>query len=625
MHQQELQERRLHASKIWNHSRRSSTKPSDLGELNHPEMIFLGIDGGVDSYIAREAAAGNLPNFARLLKRGTRLTELRTAHPSITPTCWSSIITGTTPEIHGVIADRLHNGGKLTDTVTSYNGKHLMAERFWDAAVRAGKSALVSGIPLSGPSLSPQIRQCGGFCFYRFTRPESGMEFYDIPMQLWFFDVNKKPSAPLKAFADVPQQKPSSVTELSNGRFRLEMTLDREPGSNYRNIPQFHWELRADGDGFTLFNGQDEIKLLPDRMGEPFFRDLPSDAGVLHMPFRFGCYEFDDGFLILSDVTGDLSDVCSQDMHEITKELPPPPLDKAWTFFNSPATAHIATESCDRETDWQIEMLRRALSEKKSDIVVTYFPWPDTVNHFFWQAFSKCIDSTPEIAELTEYAYRETYATADRYLGFLLDEVADENTTFLIASDHGSLGHVADNNVNDILNKAGLLFYDDGGKINLAKTRAACVACGHIWVNLQGREDCGIVPQEKYEDTVYEIIAALQDHLRGPDGRPFLAFAVRKEEAGFFGLGGPNCGDVVFGLTAGYAAMTIHAEQIPSARSQYGNMLSLGILSGPHIAEGKTLSLPCRTVDLAPTLCELLNWPRPQNSIGVSLVPWLQK
>lgn len=625
MNQQELQERKLRSSKIGKYAQGAVTKPSKFGELPHPEMIFLGIDGGVDSYIAREAAAGNLPNFARLLARGTRLTELRTAHPSITPTCWSSIMTGTTPEIHGIMADRLYKAGQVTDIVTSYNGRHLLAERFWDAAARAGKTALVSGIPLSGPAVSPGIRQCGGLCFYRYTKPDSRKEFYDIPMQLWFFDAEKRPSAPLKNFADVPQQKPSPVTDLGNGRFRLDMKLDLEPGTNYRHIPPFSWELRADEAGFTLFNGKEEIKLLPDEEGTPFFRDLPSDAGVLHMPFRFGCYAFDDGYLILSDVTGDLADVCTPDMYEITQQLPPPPLDKAWTFFNSPATAHIATESCNRETDWQIEMLRRALAQKKSDIVVTYFPWPDTVNHFFWQVFSKCISSTPEIAELAEYAYRETYATADRYLGFLLDEVADENTTFMLTSDHGSLGHVADNNVNAVLNKAGLLAYDGNGKIDIAKTRAVCLACGHVRINLQGREEGGIVPQEKYEDTVYEVIAALQDNLRGPDGRPFLAFAVRREEAGFFGLGAPNCGDVVFGLTAGYAAMTIHAEQIPTARSQYGNMLSLGILAGPGIAEGKILTLPCRTVDLAPTLCELLDWPRPRNCTGVSLVPWLGK
>ena len=58
MNQQELQERKLQSSKIKKLTRGAAvTKPSEFGELNHPEMIFLGIDGGVDSYIAREAAA----------------------------------------------------------------------------------------------------------------------------------------------------------------------------------------------------------------------------------------------------------------------------------------------------------------------------------------------------------------------------------------------------------------------------------------------------------------------------------------------------------------------------------------------------------------------------------------
>ena len=625
MNQQELTERKLSSAKIGKNSGKVVTKPSKFGELNHPELLFLGIDGGVDSYIAREAKAGNLPNFARLLKRGVRLTELRTAHPSITPSCWSSIITGATPEIHSIIADTIHKGGKVTDRVTAYNGNHLTAERFWDAAARIGKTSLVSGIPVTAPARSPLVRQCGGYCFYRTTKADSRLEYYDIPMQMWFFDKDKKPSAPLKNFSPIPSQVPSTVKEMGDGKFYLEMFLDRENGANYRNIPQFGWDLRADADGFTLFNGDEEIKLLPDTWSEPFFRDLDSDIGVIAMPFRFGCFEFEDGYLIYSDVTGDLSDVCTPDMYEITRKLPPPPIDKAWTFFNNPATAHIAVDACNHETDWQIEMLREALSSKRSDIVVTYFPWPDTVNHFFWQVLSKCIPATEEITELAEYAYRETYATADRYLGFLLDEVADENTVIMLTSDHGSLGHVVDNSINAVLSKAGLLTYDEKGGIDVSKTRAASASCGHIWVNLAGREVDGIVPPEKFEDTVYEIISALQDNLRGPDGRSYLAFAVRKEEAGFFGLGGENCGDVVFGLTAGYAAMTIHAEQIPSARSQYGSMLSLGIFAGPGIAENKELATPCRTVDLAPTLCELLGYPQPAQANGHSLTSLIKK
>ena len=56
MNRQELQERKFRSSKIEKHARGTVTKPSEFGELNHPEMLFPGIDEGVDSYIAREAA-----------------------------------------------------------------------------------------------------------------------------------------------------------------------------------------------------------------------------------------------------------------------------------------------------------------------------------------------------------------------------------------------------------------------------------------------------------------------------------------------------------------------------------------------------------------------------------------
>lgn len=621
MNQDELLERDIRFSGTGKPRSRAVTQPSEVGELHHPELIFFGIDGGVDSYIAREAAAGHLPNFARLLKRACRLTELRTAHPSITPTCWSSLMTGATPEANGIVSDKFHRSGKVTDALTCYNGHHLKAERLWEAAARAGKTSLVTGIPVTAPARSPLVRQCGGYCFYRYTRQDSGLEFYDIPLQVWLFDREKKPAASL---AHVPVA-PSGITDLGNGSYQLEMTMTREPGTNYRNIRPFSWEMRAGDDGFTLLTDAGEIKLQPEQWGKPFFRDLPSEAGILRIPFRFGCYELEDGYLVISDVTGDLSDVCTPEMYDIVRELPPPPLDKAWIFWNSPATARIGLDSCDHQTDWQIGMMRRALAREHSDIVVTYFPNPDTVNHFFWQAMSGSIAVEPEIADLAQYTYQEIYAVADRYLGFLLDEVADENTTLLVVSDHGTLGVVEGNDVNQVLHKAGLLEYDDTGKIDCTRTRAASAGCCHIWVNLQGREEGGIVPPEKYEDTVYEVINALQNHFRGPDGRSFLAFAVRREEAGFFGLGGENCGDVVFGVSAGYAAMTIHAEQIPSARGKYGNMLSLGLLAGPKVPEGKIIQHPCRTVDLVPTLCDLLDYPLPDEACGCSIRPWLEK
>ena len=66
--------------------------------MKAPELIIIGLDGAVDSFAAKEAAAGNLPNFARLMKRGCRMTDFRPVHPTITPVCWAAVQTGATPD-----------------------------------------------------------------------------------------------------------------------------------------------------------------------------------------------------------------------------------------------------------------------------------------------------------------------------------------------------------------------------------------------------------------------------------------------------------------------------------------------------------------------------------------------
>ena len=147
--------------------------------------------------------------------------------------------------------------------------------------------------------------------------------------------------------------------------------------------------------------------------------------------------------------------------------------------------------------------------------------------------------------------------------------------------------------------------------------KVAAIGFGNIFVNLQGRETGGIVPPEEYEDTVSRIITALQDNMRSPDGMPYLAFAVRKEEAGFVGQGGERAGDVIYGATGSYASITVHAEQIPTARNKkYGSMNCLGILSGPGVRGGATFSGPVGLPDLAPTLSFLLDYPIPRESNG---------
>ncbi len=64
-------------------------------------VVLFGIDGGSWPLIDRALAAGELPAFAALRARGVSA-ELETVEPVISPTVWSSIATGRSPEAHGI-------------------------------------------------------------------------------------------------------------------------------------------------------------------------------------------------------------------------------------------------------------------------------------------------------------------------------------------------------------------------------------------------------------------------------------------------------------------------------------------------------------------------------------------
>ena len=582
--------------------------------MKAPELIIIGLDGAVDSFAAKEAMAGNLPNFARLMKRGCRMTDFRPVHPTITPVCWSALQTGATPEINGIVADRLYLGGHISKLVSAYNGTHLKAERLWEAAARAGKTSIVDSMPVSGPRKSELVWQMEGTSGNpgRMIMPDGSTEYVDIPQQVWFFDKNKKPVDKLK---DV-KVATSPVTEEKDGVFTLGVLQDSADANRHNFLP-ISWKLEVSDNGFTLYDKEEKmIPLVPGKWTETYHGEFPTTGKPLPLAFRFICLELEDGFLIFASAACFVHDrVCPDEFAEMFYNMPPTPVHKEYFFFANPATNKIAMDSWEFHMQWHIEMFKRALEKKNPEIIVTYMGDIDTVNHFFWPELAGAKETTPEQYKFVEECYRKIYQTADRFIGYFLDNVADENTIIWIVSDHGSIGVKEERDINAALEKAGLLVRLPDRQIDWSKTKAAYRGCGHIFVNLEERGG-GIVPASEYESTVDKVITALQDNLRGPDGDSYLAFAVRGREAGFFGLGGERCGDVVIGLTAGYAAMTVHAEQIPTATNSYGSMRALCMLSGPGVPENCVWENPVNSVDIAPTLCTKMGVPLPAQSNG---------
>ncbi len=64
-------------------------------------VFLVGVDGASWSLMDPMLAAGELPNLALLIARGVHA-DLETVEPVISPTVWTSIATGRSPEVHGI-------------------------------------------------------------------------------------------------------------------------------------------------------------------------------------------------------------------------------------------------------------------------------------------------------------------------------------------------------------------------------------------------------------------------------------------------------------------------------------------------------------------------------------------
>ncbi len=156
---------------------------------------------------------------------------------------------------------------------------------------------------------------------------------------------------------------------------------------------------------------------------------------------------------------------------------------------------------------------------------------------------------------------KECFAQADRALGTLLDYAAENDASVVIVSDHGHGSLEGKIHVNRLLEQWGYLVLEGGaaqgstrikhvwdrlrGKtkrfaregniaddlaVNFARTRA-CVMhagmAGFLYLNLKGRQPCGIVEPDEYEKLRDELQARLLSEecsAKRPDGQTIGLF-----------------------------------------------------------------------------------------------------
>ena len=181
-------------------------------------------------------------------------------------------------------------------------------------------------------------------------------------------------------------------------------------------------------------------------------------------------------------------------------------------------------ENAHETLEGRYEVFRHYLEQDDWDLFFGVFMATDRVNHFLFRDY----------VQDGEYAeeFLEFYRTLDEYIGDLRGMLDDE-TTLLVASDHGFTELEYEVNCNQWLAERGWLSYDTDEPEELtdiaAETRAYSLIPGRFYLNLDGREPDGSVPKSDYEAVRDELIADLES-LTGPDGRDVCKRIVRGEE-----------------------------------------------------------------------------------------------
>jgi len=182
-------------------------------------------------------------------------------------------------------------------------------------------------------------------------------------------------------------------------------------------------------------------------------------------------------------------------------------------------------EDAHETLDRRFEAFKHYVEEDDWDMFFGVFMTTDRVNHFLFKDYE-------EDGEYRE-EFLDFYRKVDRYLGELREMLADD-VTMVVASDHGFTTLHHEVHFNEWLQQEGWLSYEDDDHESLEDiaddTRAYSLIPGRFYINTEGREPRGSVPEDEFEDVRAELKEKLET-LEGPNGNPVADRVVTKEEA----------------------------------------------------------------------------------------------
>jgi Uncharacterized conserved protein len=256
-------------------------------------------------------------------------------------------------------------------------------------------------------------------------------------------------------------------------------------------------------------------------------------------------------------------------------------------------------ENANRTLERRQSAFMNYLTADDWDLFFGVFMTTDRVNHFLFEHYEKDGEYREEFLDF--------YQTLDGYIGEIRETVPDD-VTLMVASDHGFTTLEYEVNCNEWLRRHDWLSFqnDPEGLEDIADdARAYSLIPGRFYLNLEGREPNGAVPEADYESVRDELRADLKQ-MEAPDGQP-VARRVVDGEVAFDGDHAEIAPDLVIIPENGY--------DLKSGFSEKDAVFGTGPRNGMHSFENTSLFIDsdeatigdADLLDIAPTILEFLD------------------
>ncbi len=629
------------------------------------KVMVIGIDAAIAPQMYKYAQEGHMPQVKRLLDNGVYGPNCTPPFPSITPPNWATIATGATINTHNVSCFNVHvPGDELTEVHQGFDSSDVHAEYIWEAAEKVGKKAIVINYPTSYPARMKEGWQvCGvGLAPNEWrTRDvkqwEDGFKVSVAYDQIWTTGFKM-------VGTDIEMQPAKRWENAPAARKAVEAELPLEYRKAKDKVKDYTWNalvLDSEGKGFdrvfiseTKDAGAAIADLKVGQWSDTIVREFQTAAGPKKAAFKIKLLELSANG---EDLTIYRTALCGLDGWDfpagLAAELPLKGLPLPYPGYQGHKLGWIdvqtLNEILEMSHEWLAEVGHYLVTHKDWNIYYMHVHTPDWAYHVFSNLADRATAANDEEYATYHAAEQFMYESLDRLIDRITSGADEDETVFVLTSDHGAKPTGNKVYPGQILADAGLTVFkkaaaegehggEDGvvgalakvkagasgdiaskfqefGEIDWGKTRAIVQRSCHVFINLKGRNPQGIVDPKDYEAVQDEIIAALHNFTDPVTGKKPIALALKREDAKMIFMGGEYIGDVVYALDGRFYGQ--HGGHLGTeSYGSIGDLHSLFMMSGPGVKKGEVIERTIWLQDVVPTLCYLADLPVPAQCEG---------